>query len=205
MKKAEIALRWIFLMALGFHLCLPLIYYSMHEHPSRDLLAVGKNVRLTYGDIIFVPGSGCNPGIGTQERLMNAARFYQAKPRPVFISEGTCSNFEREKFYAFTDSLGIDRNMIFWDTTSFNSNQNVEALEFFIKRKRRIKKVLVCTSPYHQRRMMMLVRNSKIKNFKVAAMPDHIELQTKRSPYSERYESYVQNEWKKIFYLGLVN
>ena len=201
MIKPERSLIMLAFIVLFSHLALLVYFYSAHERPWLALLAVGKSVPLTYGDCIFVPASGCNPGMGTRERLVNAARFYKAKARPIFLSEGTCFKHERSAFFAYIDSLGIDTNDVYWDTTSFNSTQNVAALRAFAK-KRRIKSVLLCTSPFHQRRMMMLLRADSKLRFKVAAMPENIELLSRVSPYRERMDNYVSQEWKKVLYLG---
>lgn len=201
MIKPERSLILIVLLFICFHLFLAGYFISSHEKASLALLAVGKTTPLNYGDCIFVPASGCNPGMGTRERLANAARFYKVKPRPVFLSEGTCYGHERANFYKYIDSLGIDTNQVFWDTTSFSSAQNVQALKSFAKRKR-IKSVVICTSPFHQRRMMMLLRTGSSLSFRVAKMPEEIELLSKTSPYRERMDNYVSQEWKKVFYLG---
>lgn len=203
MRVKHQVISFVFLLLFVVHLALVWRFFTRYEHPSILLLAVGKEVRKTYGDVIFVPGSGCNPGVGTRERLANAARYYKVSPRPIFLSEGTCSPSERATFMTYMDSLEIESKHVYWDTTSFNSDQNVRALEAWCF-SWGAKSVLVSTSGFHQRRMRLLLEKKTRLEFKIAAMPDEIEMLSKLSPYKERLQTYTRSEWLKVLYLSFL-
>lgn len=133
----------------SFHLILIVKLYLNWETLGLKLLAVGRFSNPTYGEVIFVPGSGCNPGLGTRERLLSASEYFKADARPVFLSIGTCYMHERQEFLQFIDSIGIDTAYVTWDTTSISTEQNVAALIRFMQLSG-FKSLVACTSPFHQ-------------------------------------------------------
>ena len=60
-------------------------------------LVVGEEIEKDYGDAILVPGAGCNPGRGTEERLNLASSIYKKKKRKVPLIDGRTKAYRQHR------------------------------------------------------------------------------------------------------------
>jgi uncharacterized SAM-binding protein YcdF (DUF218 family) len=166
----------------------------------QTFLALGKEIPIDYGDVILVPGSGCNPGCGTEERLALAAMLYQNKPRKILISEGNCLKGELYHFILMlTKIYNVNPQDIVVDSTSTTTFENVSVgVEIALDSGWR--EMVVCTSPFHQLRVGILMAKSKIPDYKLAHMPDSLLQLDKDEVYRQKRWQQVKDEIKKSAY-----
>ncbi len=163
-------------------------------------LKVGGVVPDNFGDVIIVPGGGCNPGRGTEERLNLASALYQMKKRTIILSEGTCYPHERAGFVErMTSEWKIDLEDIIWDTLSYSTEENI------INSKKicadlGIKNAVVATSPYHQMRCSILMYKHWQGDFKMAKMPKTMLEMDKETVYFNGKGQTLTEEYLKVFY-----
>lgn len=140
-----------------------------------EFLACGVDIDKNYGDTILVLGGGLRKGaeIGysTEERLLLAAVLFRQKTRHIIISDG--SLYPRspaiKKMTKFLEENGVPKEYIHMEGKSQTTFDN-----FFYTRnileEVNAKEVIVCTSPYHQKRAEIMMNYFKIKNFEIAKM-----------------------------------
>jgi uncharacterized SAM-binding protein YcdF (DUF218 family) len=180
-------LRPLLLPALAL-LVLGLLLSSVYQNRADLLerfLSRGEFIPQDYAEMIFVPGSGCNPGVGTQERLDLAARFYAAKRRKIVVSEKFCPDSEQERFRRYMrDNYEINEADFIWIAEGANSTENAQVC-LKAMRQYGASEVILCTSSFHQARMKVLLRKAGVEDFKVATMEEKL----KRYKYLEPYRS----------------
>jgi uncharacterized SAM-binding protein YcdF (DUF218 family) len=152
---------------------------------AEKMLSRGQFIPDEFGTMLFVPGSGCNPGIGTQERLDLAASLYWKKERQIVISEGICPAKEQDRFRAYLkDSLGVKLKHVVWIPRGTSTEENAEDCALYC-RENGIQEFILCTSSFHQARMKLYLKRENSAEFKVAEMPENL----KRYNYTEPYKS----------------
>lgn len=163
-------------------------------------LSIGGSVSTDFGDVLIVPGSGCNPGRGTEERLNLASSLYKQKRRKLIVSEGTCFPHERAGFSKrMVTEWGFEREDIFWDTLSYTTEENVLNAQEFCK-KINAKDAIICTSKFHQLRCGILMWKHWDGEYEIAKMPkEFIELD-KEEVYINKRGRVLKLEYAKCLY-----
>ena len=163
-------------------------------------LAIGSEIDSTYGDVIIVPGSGCNPGRGTEERLNLASSLYQIKKRKVILSEGTCFPHERARFvHRMIYEWKIDSIDILWDTLSMSTTENI-GNSFTIAKEYGLSQAIICTSPFHQLRCWVVASKIWDGGFKVAQMEPHMLEMEKEQVYIDKRGKTIRLEYMKALH-----
>ncbi len=158
-------------------------------------LSRGQVISKDYGSVLFVPGSGCNPGVGTQERLDLAASLYSIKARKVLVSEAICSPKEQKRFHEYMiDSLRIKASDIKWIAQGENSKENAMVCAEFCE-ENGIREFILCTSSFHQARMSLHLSRAVQAEFKIADMPEALKKYKKIEPYRSRYGKMMSREF----------
>jgi uncharacterized SAM-binding protein YcdF (DUF218 family) len=143
-------------------------------------LETGIELDREFGDVILVLGGGLRKGkeIGysTEERLLMAAELFRQKKRMIIVSDG--SLYRRspaiEKITRFLVKHGVEKEYIRLEgksQTTFDSFFYTQEL----LREMNATEVIVCTSPYHQKRAQLILDYLGLNHFKVARMP-HSEI-----------------------------
>ncbi len=146
-------------------------FYKLFLYP----LDIGEVIPQDYGDAILVLGGGLRPkieiGYSTQERLDLALELYSQKKRPIIVSDG--SLYRRspaiEIIGGYLTGRGVDAADILLEGKSQTTFDNFQYSKKIID-SRGFKQIIVCTSPYHQRRSRLIMHYVKCGNFKVARM-----------------------------------
>jgi uncharacterized SAM-binding protein YcdF (DUF218 family) len=185
-----------FLLGLGFYF-LP---YSYQWRIAQWPLEVGGKIDSSYGDVIIVPGAGCNPGRGTEERLNVASSLYQIKQRKIIVSEGYCFPHERKDFMRrIATRWKIDTNNVIWDTLSFTTEENIfHSAE--LCQKLGLKSAILCTSPHHQLRCKVLMNKFWPGDFEIAEMKDSMKECNKEPVYVNKRGKTIKQEYLKTIY-----
>lgn len=168
----------IFLLILGILIILFVTtnIYTIFLKP----LDIGIEIEKKYGDVILVLGGGLRPrvelGYSTKERLELAVEIFKQRKRPILLSGG--SLYKRSpaigKMKAFFKKYNINEEYIFFEGKSQNTYESCINSKILID-ERKLKEVIVCTSPYHQKRCSMILKKLDFQNFKIARM-DHSEI-----------------------------
>lgn len=166
--------KWV-VTGIIFCLFLIILFFTNFYKLILKPLDIGQAVDPAYGDVILVLGGGLRSGgkigFSTGERLDLAAWLYRSRKRPIIVSDG--SLYERSpaiqwmKHYLM--DRGIDGSKIIFEgrgQTTFESCVN----SMKIIRDRDYSQVIVCTSPYHQKRTHMILTHLGLDNFKMARM-----------------------------------
>jgi uncharacterized SAM-binding protein YcdF (DUF218 family) len=163
-------------------------------------LSMGEAINGDFGDVLIVPGSGCNPGCGTEERINLAYSLYKQKPRVVIVSEGFCSKQEIKNFSVrMVHQWGFKPDHIVWENTSRNTKENI-VNSLAICDSLSLKEVIVCTSPFHQLRCWILMEKMYSGQFKIAQMkPEHYEYDH-YSVYRDKKAMVIKQEYFKLAY-----
>lgn len=197
MKTKVIKLFQIVIVVLGILCLLP---KKQKESVLQSPLDCGVNVPANFGDVILVPGSGCNPGIGTIERLNLASKLYQERRRKVIVSEGTCFPHERAQFMERMEKeWKIDRSDITWDTLSRSTVENLLNAKRIMKANN-WSQLIICTSPFHQLRCKLIARKTIEGNTVIAKMPNELLEYEKLLVYRENRLKVLYTEYVKILY-----
>ncbi len=192
--------------SLGYVILVMLVFfalpYSKQIRIAQIPLKIGGSVPDNFGDVIIVPGCGCNPGRGTEERLNLASSLYQLKKRKVILSEGTCFLHEREGFIdRMTKEWKIDLEDILWDTLSLSTQENIKNSQILAK-EFGFENAIVCTSPFHQMRCGILMLKHWDGEFKIAKMPkDMLEMEKEQVYIDQRGKTLKDEYWKSIYEL----
>ncbi|MCK4835865.1 MAG: YdcF family protein [Candidatus Aminicenantes bacterium] len=138
-------------------------------------LDIGIDIQQSYGDVILVLGGGLRSGgkigFSTGERLDLAVQLYKEKKRRIILSDG--SLYKRspaiKKMKQYLLDHHVDDSHIHFEgqgQTTFESCKN----SMRIIEDQNYKQVIVCTSPYHQKRSNMILTYLGYKNFMMAKM-----------------------------------
>ena len=193
-------LLFLFLLGVGFYL-LP---YNYQWRIAQWPLAVGEEIEDDFGEVIIVPGAGCNPGRGTEERLNLASSLYQIKRRKVIISEGYCFPNHKKLFTnRMMSRWKIDTNDVIWDTLSFNTEENILHTSEMSK-ELGFTSAILCSSPHHQLRCRVLMNKYWEGEFKIAQMSDSMLECNKEQVYMNNRGNILKQEYLKIVYQFLI-
>lgn len=197
--KVKIFYSILFVFFLG-GIAFCLLPYNFQCSVGLWALEVGEDIDKDYGDVILVPGAGCNPGRGTEERLNLASSLYKIKPRKVIISEGYCFPKDRQYFMSRIHSRWhIDTNDVIWDTLSFNTEENI--LHMSQKGSQLgLNSAILCTSPHHQLRCRMLLNKFWVGDYQIAKMPDSLLECNKEQVYVNKLGHEILHEYLKTAY-----
>jgi uncharacterized SAM-binding protein YcdF (DUF218 family) len=146
-------------------------FYKIFLYP----LDIGEAIPAGYGDAILVLGGGLRPkveiGYSTQERLDLAIELYRQRKRPVIVSDG--SLYRRSPAIEIIAKYLTDRGVESTDIILEGKSQTTFDNFYFSKKiidARGFKQIIVCTSPYHQRRSRLIMHYVKFGDFKLARM-----------------------------------
>lgn len=138
-------------------------------------LDVGETISEDYGDAILVLGGGLRPnvkiGFSTRERLMQAIRLYNQKKRAVIVTDGSLY-FRSPAIRKIKDFLidgGVTPSLIYLEGRSQTTFENCVNSQAIIKTNK-FREIVVCTSPYHQRRTQLILDYLDVNDFKIARM-----------------------------------
>ncbi|MGB0402984.1 MAG: YdcF family protein [Salibacteraceae bacterium] len=184
-------IKWVIRIAVllvVIYLCLP---YSWQWKIAQFPLTIGEDIPDSFGEVIIVPGAGCNPGCGTEERLNLAYSLYQINQRKVIVSEAFCFPFERENFQArMIQQWGFRRQDIVWDTLGISTVDNIRN-SLKICQDSGWSNAVVSTSAYHQLRCSVIMKKLWIGDYRIARIrEEHIEM--------EHYEPYLLKKPRTI-------
>lgn len=146
-------------------------FYKVFLYP----LDIGEMIPPDYGDVILVLGGGLRPkveiGYSTQERLDLAIELYNQKKRAIIVSDGSLYRHSPaiEIISKYLTDRGVDYSDIILEGKSQTTFDNFQFSKKILNA-RGFKEIIVCTSPYHQRRSLLIMRYVKFGNFKVARM-----------------------------------
>lgn len=140
-------------------------------------LEVGEEIDKGFGDVILVLGGGLKQGFqigfSTQERLALAAALYRQKKRTIVISGGSLypGSPAIKKMAAYLVNQGVAQADIRTEGKSQTTYDNFLHANELLKSSG-FEEVVVCTSPYHQRRSRLIISHLELKNYKIAKMTD---------------------------------
>ena len=146
-------------------------FYKVFLRP----LDIGKEVDPLYGDVILVLGGGLRAGgkigFSTGERLDLAVQLYRKKKIPIVLSDGSLYKKSPaiKTMKRYLARYGISDSHIHFEgrsQTTFESCVN----SMKIIKSHNYGQVVVCTSPYHQKRSQMILNHLGHNNFVVAKM-----------------------------------
>lgn len=158
-----------------FILFLVILYILQFEKVLLNPLMTGVDIPERYGDIIAVFGGGMRRedrvriGYSTRERLDQAIDLYKKKERFVLVSDGSLYR-KSPAIPLIMDYLqknGVKKERILIEGDSQTTADNVRQT-FAIAEELGLKQVIVCTSPYHQKRSQMLLARSAKGDYMVA-------------------------------------
>ncbi|HLP45513.1 MAG TPA: YdcF family protein [Candidatus Kapabacteria bacterium] len=168
MKKKMIYL--LALLVLGCGIFLFTDMYLLFLEP----LDTGITVNGDYGDVILVPGGGTKRGelgYSTEERLLLAVDLFKQKKRTIIVSGGSAYKGSPavKRYLVFFSRYNIRKEYLRFEGRSqttydnfFNSHKMIDDMK--------LQEIIVCTSPYHQRRSQMIISYLGLTNFKIAKM-----------------------------------
>jgi uncharacterized SAM-binding protein YcdF (DUF218 family) len=140
-------------------------------------LITGVSTPPDYGDFIVVFGGGMirdrgvQIGRSTRERLDLAVTLYKTRRRPILVSDG--SLYRKSPaiplILTYMQRRGVLPEDIMVDGASQTTADNVMN-SLVIAREKGLNAMLVCTSPYHQKRSQLLLEKAQAKGFKMAVM-----------------------------------
>lgn len=193
------------LVIVGFfalYICLP---YPYQVIIGQFPLTVGSDVEVDFGDVLIVPGSGCNPGCGTEERINLAASLYRTKRRKLIVSEGICSEQEVIGFKArLQHHWNINPNDIIWEQKSRSTKENV-LNSISICDSLNLGAPIICTSEFHQLRCLVLMNKYWNGEFRIAQIKkEHLEYDH-YAVYRNKRLKEIKEEYLKSVYLLLLH
>lgn len=165
---------------LSVALIISVLLYAFHaERILLKPLMTGKTVPEDYGDIIVVFGGGMRKDMGVQigystlERLDLAVGLYKRREMPILVSDG--SLYRRSPAIPLVMNYllqrGVQRERILVEGESQTTRDNV-ARTVEIVQGLGLKEMIVCTSPYHQRRCQLLMEKAEVEGFLLAEAND---------------------------------
>ncbi len=140
-------------------------------------LESGEKIEKNFGDVILILGGGLRKGsrIGysTEERLIEAVRFYNEKKRHILLSDGSLYRKSPaiKMMKQFLLNQGVSEDYIIMEGKSQTTYENFTFTKNIIS-EMGFKEVIVCTSPYHQKRAELIIAYLGYDNYRVASMKD---------------------------------
>lgn len=138
-------------------------------------LNVGIDIDKKYGDVILVLGGGLRPrvefGYSTKERLDLAVAIFKQRSRPILLTDGSLYQNSPAigKMKEYFKKCNIDEAFILFEGKSQNTYESGINSKQIIDEKK-MNQVIVCTSPYHQKRSRMILSHLNFRDFKIARM-----------------------------------
>lgn len=138
-------------------------------------LEVGEEIDRDFGDMILVLGGGLKRGFeigfSTEERLNLAVDLYKQRERVIAISDGSLYKGSPaiKKFENYLINKGVKKEHIKYEGRSQTTFDNLVYAKKLVEEKE-FKEIIVCTSPYHQKRSRMIIAHLEIENIKIAKM-----------------------------------
>ncbi|MCK5223042.1 MAG: YdcF family protein [Candidatus Aminicenantes bacterium] len=134
----------------------------------------GKSKRRS-GDMLLVLGGGLKTGnkigISTKERLEQAIDIYKKKKMPILVSDGSLYKKSPaiSMFRDFMVGRGVLSEHILFEGKSQTTFENFLYTKDMIM-ENGSEEILVCTSPYHQKRSEIIISHMNLENYKVVKM-----------------------------------
>jgi len=138
-------------------------------------LDIGQEIHTDYGDAILILGGGLRPqlviGFSTEERLNLAVGLYHQKQRSIILSDGSLYRGSPaiKKIKQYLLKRQVDESHIFFEGKSQNTFESCKNSLNIIK-KQDFKSIIICTSPYHQKRSQMILNYLGYEDFRIAEM-----------------------------------
>jgi len=138
-------------------------------------LDTGKQQDEKVGDILLVLGGGLKTrneiGVSTSERLELASKIYLKKNMKILVSDGSLyKKSPAIKMYKnFLIKRGVAPEHIMLEGKSQTTFENFIYTREIIK-KEKSNDIIVCTSPYHQKRSEMIIKKLALKKYRVINM-----------------------------------
>lgn len=123
----------------------------------------GETVPSRYGDLILVLGGGLRSGLrlgfSTRERMDLAVWLYHEHPRKILVSDGSlyAGSRARRVFRDYLQNRGINPSDILLEGKSQTTYESLQATRPMVKKYSR-EAVVICTSPYHQKRVAIILK-----------------------------------------------
>lgn len=168
MKKLRILVPILFFLFLLFLLT---DIYLLLLKP----LDTGDIIAKRSGDIILVLGGGLKAGneigVSTEERLEQAVNLYKIKRMKILVSDGSLykKSPAKKMFRDFLTRKGVASEHILFEGKSQTTFENFLYTKSIIL-KEKPDEILVCTSPYHQKRSEIIINHLKLENYRVVKM-----------------------------------
>ncbi len=209
MKMKRIVTLFVKILA-GLMALLVILYVLRFERVLLKPLMTGVNIPAQYGQIIVVFGGGMRKdtsvriGFSTKERLDQAIALYRKKARPVLVSDGSLYR-KSPAIPLITDYLlsqGVDRERIIIDGDSQTTADNVRKTKEIVGGLG-LTEVIICTSPYHQKRSQVLLRNNGTLNFLIARSTQSEVFEAKSLGQRLRNLNLILHEYVALFFMSL--
>ncbi len=145
--------------------------YLLLLHP----LDTGVYQNKKFGDIILVLGGGLKKkneiGVSTAERLELASSIYSKRKMKILVSDGSLYRKSPAiKMYKdFLIKRGVSPEHIILEGKSQTTYENFIYTRDIVNREKS-NEVIVCTSPYHQKRSGIIIDKLSYKKYIVAKM-----------------------------------
>jgi uncharacterized SAM-binding protein YcdF (DUF218 family) len=179
MKKGGLSKKVKYLLGVGVFILFLILLITLTNIYKLCLrpLDIGETITTGYGDAILVLGGGLRPnvkiGYSTGERLELAIRLYRQKKRNIIVSDG--SLYRRspaiKKIKDYMIDRGVTPSHIHLEGQSQTTFENCVNSQKIIKAKG-FREIVVCTSPYHQKRTQLILAHLDFENFKMARMEE---------------------------------
>jgi len=168
-----------------------ILLYLISIEPVKDKLlqpleSSYTQPKIVDGDVIVVLGGGAyNTGILTEDsmkRLLTGFILHKRLNKPIILSGGSAISVlpEAEVMKQMLIELGVDKNMIYTDKNSRDTNENA----FFVKKlcqEKGFKKIILITSAYHMKRAVYLFRFTGLD---ITPYPTDFKMDKKYNIYS---------------------
>jgi len=138
-------------------------------------LEAGVDISPEYGDVILVLGGGLRPklhlGYSTEERLRLAVSLYHQRTRTILISDGSLYRKSPAipRLLTWLAGRGVPPGDVLLEGHSQNTRENLVNCLAMI-RESGYEQVIACTSPYHQARVKLIMKQIGYRDFKIARM-----------------------------------
>ncbi len=210
-KFKKYAIRFAFLV-VGLCVLIFSLFWLHFEQILLQPLMAGVSIPAEYGDIIVVFGGGMRRdagvkiGFSTNERLDQAVSLYRVKPRPILVSDGSLYRKSPAVplVIKYLTDQGVKLDNIIIDGDSQTTVDNVEKT-IEISNKRGLKEIIICTSPYHQKRSQILLEQAYSVNFMIAVSTESEVFKTESFGKWLRSMNLILHEYLAITVISIAN
>ncbi len=165
-----------FLILVGLFVFLLLILTDVYLVLLKPLDS-GTKTDDDFGDILLVLGGGLKKlneiGVSTKERIELAVKLFKKKKRLILVSDGSLYQKSPaiKMIKDFILSKGIPEKYILFEGKSQTTFENFVYTKDIIN-KSGLNGVIVCTSPYHQKRSQIIKDFMGMTDYKVSSMEE---------------------------------